>query len=104
MAGCTQLDWLVGAPGESSGAVDVITDFATNSGNPPLVVAGLALSTVAAIIRGIYHKRNTKEIVLSVAAGYSKLTPVQRDLALAEVSKRMPEKVKKVVAKIKANI
>lgn len=102
LIGCAQLDWLIGAPGESSGVVDVVTDLATNSGNPPLVVAGLAISTLAAIARGIYHKRTTKEIVLSVQAGYDKLKPEQRDMALKEVSKRMPESVKKTVAKIKS--
>lgn len=104
MAGCAPLDFLIGEPGVQTGAMDVISSIATNSGNPPFVVAGLVVSTLAAIARGIYHKRTTKEVVLSVQAGYNKLTADQRNTALKEVSKHMPDKVKKVVAKIKASV
>ena len=104
LTGCAEYlqaagDFLFGSPETGEGATGAAADMMTKGGNPPYIVAGLALSTLGTLWRGLIHKRNFHETVSSVEDGFKALDNGQREAVKKVISTSMPQPVKKAVAK-----
>jgi len=76
-------------------------DALVAGGNPPFMVAGLALSTLAAIWKAIRGKQHITEIVGSVDDGFKKLDDEQKSKVKEAISLSMSPSTKKIVATVK---
>jgi len=81
--------------------LDAAGDALVAGGNPPLMVAGLAISTLAGIWAAIRKGMHITEIVGSVDDGFKKLDGDQKKVVLETIGTSMSPETKKIVAKVK---
>lgn len=100
LPGCALTEWLVKHEETVTASGEVITTVAGSNG----ALIGLGLTSVVALAKWWENNRNVKGLIKATQQVKDNSTPAQKDAMVEKYNKYMPEKIKKIVAKLKPSI